>query len=519
MNRRTLVINSALGAAALLLSGGIWATVAATARPASSVSARTVSVTRASLQQTATASGNVSSAATTTVGTGNCTGAVTAVKVAVGQAVKAGAELVDIDPTNAQNAVDSAQAQLDAATAQTGQQAATSANSVAQARQQLTSAQQTQSLDSQQQAAAVAAAQKQVDADQATVTQDQATASASPSSTPAANALTAAQAQLAKDQQSLTQAQNQQASSALKDQQQVASAGVSLSSAQNAQANAAPANVTSAQIALKTAQGNLADCVVKAPADGTVTAISAVVGANASAGGSAGAVGASANASGAGSGGSAGASSSTTAASGSGGGLVTLTDAGHLQVTAAFSESDVAAMKAGQAATLTFPALKPDAGAPAVTGTVTSIAATSTTTNGVVTYAVTVSIANPPAAVRLGESATVAVTTASADNALVVPTLAITTTGTRQSVTVQRNGADTPVAVTTGVTSNGRTQVLTGVNEGDAIVLPSVSGTTDTSSQSPRGLFGGGFGGGNGGNGGSGTRGGTSGGSNSGAGR
>jgi multidrug efflux pump subunit AcrA (membrane-fusion protein) len=190
---------------------------------------------------------------------------------------------------------------------------------------------------------------------------------------------------------------------------------------------------------------------------------------------------------------------------------VTLTDAGHLQVTAAFSESDVAAMKAGQAAILTFPALKADAGAPPVTGTVTSIAATSTTTNGVVTYAVTVSIANPPAAVRLGESATVAVTTASADNALVVPTLAITTAGTRQTVTVQRNGADVPVAVTTGVTANGRTQVLTGLNEGDQIVLPSVTGTTDTSTQSPRGLFGGGFGGG--------PRGGTGGGSNSGAGR
>ena len=124
-------------------------------------------------------------------------------------------------------------------------------------------------------------------------------------------------------------------------------------------------------------------------------------------------------------------------------------------------------------------------------------------------------------AVRLGESATVAVTTASADNALVVPTLAIATAGTRQTVTVQRNGTDTPVAVTTGITANGRTQVLTGLSDGDQIVLPSVTGTTDTSTQSPRGLFGGGgLGGGNGGTGGNnGTRGGTGGGSNSGTGR
>jgi multidrug efflux pump subunit AcrA (membrane-fusion protein) len=182
---------------------------------------------------------------------------------------------------------------------------------------------------------------------------------------------------------------------------------------------------------------------------------------------------------------------------------VTLTDTAHLQVTAGFSESDVATMKVGQAATFTFPAIKADANAAPVTGTVTSIAATSTTTNGVVTYAVTVSIANPPVAVRLGESANISVTTATADNALVVPSLAITAAGNRQTVTVERNGAEQTVAVMTGITASGRTQVLSGLNDGDQVVLPSVTTSTDTgTTQTGRGLFGGGGGFGGGGTGG-----------------
>jgi multidrug efflux pump subunit AcrA (membrane-fusion protein) len=367
---------------------------------------------------------------------------------------------------------------------------------VAQAQQQLTNARQTQGLDAQQQANAVAAAQKQVDADQATVNQAQATASANPNNAQDANALNSAQAQLTKDQQALTQAQNQQQSTALKDQQQVSSAQVSLNSAANSQANSATGNTTTAQIALQTAQKNLADCVVKAPSDGTVTAIGAVVGATAGSG--SGATSSSSSSSGGTGGTGAAAASSGNSSSSSSSGLVTLTDTAHLQVVAGFSESDVATMKVGQTATFTFPAIKADANAAPVTGSVTAIAATSTTTSGVVTYAVTVSMANPPAAVRLGESANISVTTATADNALIVPSLAITTAGNRQTVTVERNGAEQTVAVTTGITANGRTQVLTGLNDGDQVVLPSVTTSTDTGTsgtQGGRGIFGGGGGG------------------------
>ncbi|MDP5228341.1 MULTISPECIES: HlyD family efflux transporter periplasmic adaptor subunit [Arthrobacter] len=490
MNRKTILINSALGLTALALAGGTVAVVGSANRTSAVSGLRTVAVTRASLQELATATGNVSAGGTVGITAGNCTGPVTSIQVAVGQKVSAGTVLLQIDPTSAKNALQAAQAQVDSAAAQQNQQAVQAGNSVSQAQLQLRNAQQTQSLDAQQASAAVATAQKQLATDTATLSQAQSTASANPNSQQDANAVTAAQGQVTKDQQSLTQAQNQQANQTLKDQQQVDSAGQSLGSAQNSASSQSSASGESAQTALTTAQNNLAACTVKATSSGTVTNISAVVGVNASSG-------------------SSGGSSSSSAAS-TAPGLVTLSDTGHLQVAAAFSEADVASIKAGQSATFTFPALTASGGTASqtpVNGKVESIAASAVITNGVVTYSVTIGIDNPPSALRLGQSATVSVQTASVDNALVVPTLAITSTGTRQTVTVDRDGSQQTVAITTGITANGRTQVLTGLNEGDSIVLPSVTTPLTTTTQNGRtgtGGFGGGggtggFGGGAGG--------------------
>src|SRR5207244_13416525 len=113
---------------------------------------------------------------------------------------------------------------------------------------------------------------------------------------------------------------------------------------------------------------------------------------------------------------------------------------------------------------------------------------------------------------RMGQSANLSVTTATADSDLLVPTLAITTAGNRQTVTVVKNGQSSSVAVKTGISSNGRTEVLSGLSEGDQIELPAISatvdnGTTPTGGQGgTRGGFGG-FGGAGGAGGGGGGRG------------
>lgn len=499
MTSKTLVINSALGAVILALGAGTYLSVSAASSTAPAASARTVTVGKANIASVATASGNVSPGTTTVVNAQNCTGAILSVSASLGQQVTAGQQLLTIDPSNAENALKTAQAQLDSVNAQANQQQVTAAGQISSANQSLVNAQQSAGLDATQQAAAVAAAQKAVDADSAALSAAQSAPVPSPKPANWVDPVMAAQNQLAKDQQVLAQAQNQLSSTQLKDSQQVATAGTTLGNARNSAASAAGANVTSAQLAVDTAQGNVASCTLNAPVAGTVTAVSATVGAltSSSGSGSSGAGSASAGA-GSASSGAAGAAASTSAASSpaSGSGLVTISDTAHLQVVAGFSESDIANMKPDQAAQFTFPALTQDASATTVTGKVVSIAQTATTSNGVVTYPVTVSIANPPATLRLGQSANIAVTTAAAENALVVPSLAVTTSGTRQSVNVIKNGTTTQARVTTGITANGKTQVITGLSEGDQIELPAISSTLDSgTSTTGSGVGGAGLGG------------------------
>lgn len=488
MTSKTLVINSALGAVILALGAGTYLSVSAASSTAPAASVRTVAVGKADIASVATASGNVSPASATVVNAQNCTGAVLSVGAVLGQQVQAGQQLMTIDPGNAQNALKTAQAQLDSVNAQANQQQVSAAGQVSSANQSLVNAQQSASLDASQQAAAVAAAQKAVDADIAAVAAAQAAPAPTPKPANWVDPVAAAQNQQAKDQQLLGQAQNQRSSTELKDSQQVSTAGTALGNARNSAASAAGANVTSAQLAVDTAQGNLASCTLNAPVAGTVTAVSATVGALTSSAGSS--AGSGSSGAGAGSSGAA-ASAPAASSSASASGLVTISDTAHLQVVAGFSESDIANMKPDQAAQFAFPALTQDTAATPVTGKVVSIAQTATTSNGVVTYPVTVSIANPPATLRLGQSANIAVTTATAENALVVPSLAVTTSGARQSVNVLKNGATTQARVTTGITSNGKTQVLTGLSEGDQIELPAISSTLDSGASTTGSGFGG----------------------------
>lgn len=479
MTSKTLVINLGLGAVILALGAGTYLTATAASSNTPAAAARTVTVGKATIASVATASGNVAPQSTTVVNAQNCTGAILSVGATLGQQVTAGQLLISIDPTNAQNALNAAQAQLDAVTAQANQQQVSAAGQVSSANQNLVNAQQSASLDASQQASAVAAAQKAVDADTAAVAAAQALPVPNPKPANWTDPVLAAQNQLAKDQSALSQAQNQAATTQLKDKQQVASATTALGNAQNTAGSAGGTNVTSAELAVETAKTNVAACNLTSPLAGTVTAVSATVGALTGSSSSAGSSGSSSAGGTAGSSGTASSSSAAASAS-SGAGLVTISDTAHLQVVAGFSESDITSMKANQTAQFTFPALPQDPAAAPVTGKVVSIAQTSSTTNGVVTYQVTVSIDNPPATLRLGQSANISVTTATADNALVVPSLAITTSGSRQTVNVMKNGTPTPATVTTGISANGRTQVLTGLSDGDQIELPAISSTLDT---------------------------------------
>jgi macrolide-specific efflux system membrane fusion protein len=231
----------------------------------------------------------------------------------------------------------------------------------------------------------------------------------------------------------------------------------------------AQAQVTTAQAAVNDASRAVTGTTLTAPMAGTVTAINGSVGA---ASGS--------------SGGSGGNGSSTSAS-----GFIQLADLTVMQVSASFAEADATRLKVGQTTTVTWAALT---GATA-TGKVATIAPTATTANNVNSYAVILSLDTVPTGVRIGQTVTAKVTVDQADNVLRLPNAAVRAIGNRHQVTVETATNATEVRfVEVGVEGDTFTEITSGVEEGDQVVI--VTTTTGTTNGTG-GLGGfGGFGGG-----------------------
>jgi multidrug efflux pump subunit AcrA (membrane-fusion protein) len=169
-----------------------------------------------------------------------------------------------------------------------------------------------------------------------------------------------------------------------------------------------------------------------------------------------------------------------------------LTDLSALQVTADVAEADAAKVKTGQTASVTFSAADLT-----TSGTVTAIDVQETVSNNVVQYGVTVTLDEAPSTLRLGQTASVTITTDSKQGVLSVPTNAITTTGDVSTVTVRRDGTDRVTVVQLGIAGDTRTEVVSGVQEGDVLVLPTTTGGGSGGFTFPGGgVPGGGLGGG-----------------------
>jgi multidrug efflux pump subunit AcrA (membrane-fusion protein) len=281
--------------------------------------------------------------------------------------------------------------------------------------------------------------------------------------------------QLAQDK--YAQAQAQAASSDRSAQAQLASTQTQVSSATN-QLDKANAQLVAAQ---HTLSSTTTQAVLTAPAAATVAAMTGVVGQNASAGGS-----------------------SSTA-------FMTLIDAGTLTIAAQVNEADIGNVQVGQSAHFTLAAY------PASTfrATVSGIDLLGQTTSNVVTYTVDLTVdSNSLQNVHPypGMTATVNIATAQRIGALLLPASALSFTSTAlQTGEVQRsaltaltrgssssgtqsatsgsrvvltlvNGKLTPVLITTGLSNGQYVEVLSGLHEGDQVVVSQTGGTSSTSS-------------------------------------
>ncbi|HET6319122.1 MAG TPA: efflux RND transporter periplasmic adaptor subunit, partial [Chloroflexota bacterium] len=223
---------------------------------------------------------------------------------------------------------------------------------------------------------------------------------------------------------------------------------------------AAQASVEQADASVKKAQTDLDGAILKAPFTGSVSAIAFNVGEQAGAGAAA----------------------------------VTLVDTRQTRVDVVVDETDVAKIQVGQTVNITFEALPNQR----LTGKVAMVAPVATVQQGVVNYPVQISIEPAQAVaagVRPGMTATAAVVTQAREDTVVVPNRAIKTQGRNRTVEVMlADGKTEQRTVQVGLANDQQTEILSGLQPGDRVVLP----TTTTAAPrvgGPGGLGGGGFGG------------------------
>lgn len=214
------------------------------------------------------------------------------------------------------------------------------------------------------------------------------------------------------------------------------------------------AAVEQAEQALKQAELNLEEATLKAPFDGVITEVDIVPG------------------------------------SAAGSTVMTIMKQDPLHVELKLSESNVVQVETGQVVRLTSDAVSDWS----ADGTVSYIAPSGTTSNGVVSYLVRVDFTSADSRVRVGMTLNVDITTMQKKDILIVPTSAILTEGETNVVQIiGTDGKTNNIPVRVGISDGTHTEITEGVVEGEEIVALPSSGIVSASSNRPNGgggLFG-----------------------------
>ncbi len=293
---------------------------------------------------------------------------------------------------------------------------------------------------------------------------------------------------------------------------------VTKQSAATREANLASARaaVRSARLAVEGDEQALTNTRLYAPEAGTIVALDGEVGetvagngtskAQASSASGSGSTSSGAGSSGAGRAGGAGSGSTGSGSTGSSGSsssaFAVLSNLSAMQLVVPLSESEIAHVRAGQPATVTVEALE----GTKLAAHVVSVATLATTSSGVVSYDVTFQLDQSAPGLKPGMSASAEVVVAQ-EEGVNVPSSAISA----RTVTVLANGKQVRRRVVTGLAGNSSTIVLSGLQAGEAVVLPTASSTSSATNLLSRlgrrtggslgggALGGGGLGGGGGG--------------------
>jgi HlyD family secretion protein len=161
-----------------------------------------------------------------------------------------------------------------------------------------------------------------------------------------------------------------------------------------------------------------------------------------------------------------------------------LVDLSQIQVATTLAEVDMPKVQAGQEVQVTLDAIQ----GVTFSGKVDEVDLVGVATQGVVNYPATVVITDSNDAVRPGMNASVGIVIDRRENVLLVPNRAVRTQGRQRVVTVLYQDQLIEAPVTLGLTGDTQSEVVSGLQEGDLVVLNAAATTTTGGGRG--GLFG-----------------------------
>jgi multidrug efflux pump subunit AcrA (membrane-fusion protein) len=154
---------------------------------------------------------------------------------------------------------------------------------------------------------------------------------------------------------------------------------------------------------------------------------------------------------------------------------ISLVDTSEIEMRGFIDEIDTAMVQLGQEANIILDALPDEE----VKGEVAFISPVGITLAGVVSYETTITLENPVAGLRDGMSATAEVVIERRDDVLLIPNRAIRGTLQNPMVIVLVDGQEEEREITLGLTDGINTEVLTGLEEGEKVVIPAAQERQD----------------------------------------
>jgi RND family efflux transporter MFP subunit len=148
--------------------------------------------------------------------------------------------------------------------------------------------------------------------------------------------------------------------------------------------------------------------------------------------------------------------------------LATIADLNALEIVAEIDEIDVANVKVGQKVEVRLDAFPGER----FSGILTRLFPAASTQRGSTVYTAIVEFDRRDVQVRLGMGANLRILTVEKQGVLLVPNRALKNVGTRKAVRIVAPGEPRDVIVEIGVTDGNETEIISGVNEGDQVLLP-----------------------------------------------